>query len=121
MAKASYFELIKYCFIGVLNTGVHFLVFFLIQPIILAQSFSNLIAFAFAVTFSFFMNARFTFQSRPTLKRFVKMSSFMAIISFLFGLLGDIANFHPFLTLVIYFVLNPIIGFLVTKYWVFRD
>ena len=65
------------------------------------------------------MNATFTFKEKPTPARFLKMTLIMAVFSYGFGFLGDYYKLDPLITIIIYFALNPIIGFILTKYIVF--
>lgn len=87
----------------------------------LSQSFSNLYAFAVAVTFSFFCNARFTFRDRPTLKRYLLFTSFMGAISWLTGDVGDRLALPPLATVVVFSLISLIMGFFYSKYIVFRS
>ena len=61
----------RYLSIGVLNTVIHWAVFYLILCTSDAtQSLANFGAFCVAVTFSFFANARWTFNSETTTLRY---------------------------------------------------
>ncbi|AOP43193.1 GtrA family protein [Edwardsiella piscicida] len=113
---------IKYVMIGILNTALHWAVFFTLHSqAALSQSFSNLYAFIVAVTFSFFCNARFTFQDRPTLKRYLLFTSFMGFLSWLTGYLGDRLHIAPLLTVMAFSLISLIMGFFYSKYIVFRS
>lgn len=112
-------EVITYGAIGVLNTGIHFAIFYFVVQLTYSQAIANSLGFVVAVVFSFYMNARFTFRVQPTLTKFLKMFVSMLIVSFVFGALGDYWMVTPCLTFIIYCVLNPIIGFLVAKFFVY--
>lgn len=118
MTKSLY-QVVSYGLIGILNTGIHFVVFWFVLKICLYQSLANLMGFLVAVTFSFVMNAKYTFKARPTRMRFLKMVVLMALVSLVFGAIGDYFRMNPLLTFGVYFVLNPLIGFCVTKFLVF--
>lgn len=113
-------QLFQYGCIGVLNTLIHGIVFFLLLSFF-SQAVCNLFAFFVAVCFSFYMNAIFTFKERPTADKFLKMIFFMAICSYGFGFIGDCYELEPIVTIVIYFILNPVIGFILTKFLVFKN
>ena len=49
------------------------------------------------------------------------MIFFMAICAYGFGFIGDYYALEPVVTIVIYFILNPIIGFILTKFLVFKN
>lgn len=119
MQKILIKQLLIYGLIGVLNTLIHGLVFFSLISV-MNQAVSNLLAFLVAVCFSFFMNATFTFKEKPTTARFLKMTLIMAVFSYGFGFMGDFYKLTPCITIIVYFILNPIIGFIFTKYIVFN-
>lgn len=85
----------------------------------LAQSLSNLAAFFAAVIVSFFANARFTFKQCPTTAKFLKMSAVMALLSFACGTAGDSLAIHPVLTFIVYCAVSYVLGFLLSRYFVF--
>lgn len=111
----------KYFSIGILNTALHWLVFALCFAVFgITQATANLIAFLTAVTFSFFMNARFTFNKKPTGIRYLLFTIFMGILSLMIGHISDALNIYPILTLIIFSALSLILGFLYSKYIVFK-
>lgn len=111
-------EFLVYGIIGVVNTGIHFFVFSLCTTVY-SQTLSNSLAFTVAVIFSFICNSIFTFKEKPTGIKFAKMYFSMLIVSAGFGFVGDYFSLHPWITIFLYFIVNPIIGFLITKYFVF--
>ena len=118
MKLQNYKEFICYGIIGVINTGIHFIFFFGLEKIS-SQTLANSVAFSVAVVFSFFCNSFFTFKKRPTKRKFLKMYFSMLLVSAAFGYIGDSFQIFPLVTITIYFIFNPIIGFLITKYFVF--
>lgn len=111
----------KYFSIGILNTGIHWLIFglclFLFST---SQGSANLIAFFFAVTFSFFMNAKFTFDKKPTGVRYFLFMIFMGILNFVVGSLADHFTIYPIITLVVSSTLSLVLGFIYSKFIVFK-
>lgn len=61
MRIKSFKEFFSYGIIGIVNTGIHFLVFFFATKFF-SQALSNSLAFTVAVVFSFFCNSIFTFK-----------------------------------------------------------
>lgn len=110
---------VVYSIIGVINTVVHLCVFVAVVRIGHTQAFSNLCAFLVAVTVSYVLNARFTFKTRPKISQYCRMVVSMAVISWLFGYVGDTYKLEPVLTFVIYCIINPILGFIISKYFIF--
>lgn len=118
-SKQYLIQFVRYGLIGVLNTALHGVIFFALTAVGFAQAIGNFLAFLVAVTFSFFANARFTFSQRPSLVKFLKMSAVMAIVSFLCGLIGDTCTINPILTFVVYCAVSYILGFLLSRFFVF--
>ncbi|MBU9808785.1 GtrA family protein, partial [Rahnella sp. SL6] len=61
----------RYSSVGVINTLIHWLVFAGLYACGTRQSLANILAFAVAVTFSFFVNARWTFKAEATTRRYM--------------------------------------------------
>lgn len=112
----------KYCAVGVMNTILHWGVFFLLIALIdLATGWANLIAFFVAVSLSYYLNARYTFEAAPTKSGYFYFVVFMAILSFTIGWFTDSLQLAPFFALVIFSMLSLISGFLYLRYIAFRD
>ena len=63
-------EFASYVLIGLFNTLIHGVVFLALHTgLVLNQAYSNLCAFAVAVTFSFYANARYTFNAQRSWSR----------------------------------------------------
>lgn len=113
-------EFITYGLIGILNTLIHFICFLLLLEIIKYQTIANFFGFMAGLIFSFFMNAKFTFKQDVSLIKFVKMTLVSGGISIFFGFIGDYLSLSPYLTFSVYVLVNPIIGFLLTRFYVFN-
>jgi len=112
----------RYATVGVLNTLVHWLVFFgLIELLAMSTAWANLSAFCVAVTFSFFMNAHFTFSAQATGKRYLLFIVFMGALSFGIGWLTDQLGLLPLVALVSFSFLSLVLGFLYSRYVVFAE
>ena len=121
MLKAkSLREFISYCTIGVLNTAVHYVVFRGLLTIVSLQTIANTLGFCCGLVVSFFLNSRFTFKTKVSFFRCFKLGLASGAVALVFGALGDILALHPTLTFVSYVLVNPVIGFLLAKYFVFR-
>ena len=112
----------KYASISVMNTVVHWSVFFfLLYGATLNQAWSNFIAYLMAVTFSFFVNARFTFRARASKRRYLFFVSFMLVLSFVMGNFADEVGLEPLLTLVLFSLFSMVVGFSYSHLVVFRE
>ncbi|GAA2928795.1 GtrA family protein [Streptomyces mexicanus] len=63
-------QIVTFAVVGVINTGTYYglyLVFLLRLPYLLA----HVLAFFLSMTGSFFLNARFTYRTRPTWRKFL--------------------------------------------------
>lgn len=111
-----------YGIIGIINTGIHFFVFILFTKVLhISQIFSNLIAFLVAVTFSYYANSKFTFQAKKSLTKYLLYIFCMGTLSVVIGYLGDIYKLYPVITFIIFSATSLILGFLLSKYLIFRD
>ena len=113
-------KFVRYTLVGVVNTGIHWLVFAFLLWLSGSQAWSNAAGFLTAVTFSFFVNARLTFEKSPTLRRYLLYTAFMALMSYLFGMVSDSYALHPLITLVSFSAFSLVAGFLFADKIVFR-
>jgi len=111
----------RYASVGVINTLLHWASFYLAYLWLDSQSLSNLIAFTIAVTFSFFVNARWTFRSQATARRYIIFVVFMGALSWSIGEFADTIHLPPLLTLISFSALSLVLGFLYSRYCVFRS
>ena len=111
----------KYLMTGVLNTLIHWGVFFLVYRVFsTSQTTGNFVAFCVAVTFSFFANAKFTFKSNASLRRYLLFVLFMGALSILVGWGADTLGALPIITLVFFSGISLVLGFIYARYIVFR-
>ncbi|MFM2480545.1 GtrA family protein [Celerinatantimonas sp. YJH-8] len=114
--------LLRYGLVGIMNTLVHWSIFLVIVIYISPnQSIANLIAFLIAVSGSFIINSKFTFDTQPNHKQYIYYVLGMGTLSLLVGRLSDTHHLYPLLTLVIYSGLSFLIGFLYSKFIVFKE
>ncbi|EAT2185573.1 TPA: GtrA family protein [Salmonella enterica] len=112
----------KYTSIGVLNTLIHWGVFALVVASFGSpQSIANLSGFCVAVTFSFFMNARYTFSSKTTKHRYFIFVGFMGALAFISGVIADRFELPAITTLIFFSGSSLVLGFLYSKFVVFKD
>ena len=112
----------RYLSIGVINTGIHWLVFAgAVYLLHINQAVSNLIAFLVAVSFSFFANARFTFKAKATSKGYLLFVVFMGTMSIITGKVSDHYQISPLITLVEFSVISLVCGFLFSNYIIFKE
>lgn len=112
----------RYVSISLLNTVVHWSVFFfLLYGATLNQAWSNFIAYMFALTFSFYANARFTFKAKISKRRYVSFVSFMAVLSVVMGNIADEMALAPLVTVVVFSFISLVIGFSYSHLIVYRE
>lgn len=112
----------KYAAVGVLNTALHWVVFFgMLRYLGTDQALSNFGAFCIAVTFSFFMNTKVTFQSTATTTRYVLYVAFMGFLSILAGYVADSNAITPWITLITFSALSLLCGYIYSKHIVFKE
>lgn len=112
----------RYFAIGLANTAIHWLVFFLLYlEFQLAQAPSNLLGFCAAASFSFFANALFNFRVRPSGWRYGLFIGLMGLTTLLIGQMADHLSLPPLFTLVLSSAISLVAGFLYSKFVVFRS
>ena len=110
-----------YFSVGIFNTLIHWAIFFILYYVMaFSQSYSNLLAFIIAVIFSFVMNAKFTFKQKMSSFKFISYISFMGLLSYVTGYLADYFMQPVIITLLSFSILSLILGFLYSKFIVFR-
>ncbi len=114
-------QFLKYAFIGIINTLIHWAIFFsLLEFLSLPQMYSNGFAFLGTVSISFILNAKFTFKKELSIVRYLMFTTFMFLLALFVGYLADITMLSPLCTQVIFSLVSLILGFLYSKLIVFR-
>ena len=110
-----------YALVGVANTLIHWQIFFVLRVGAgLDQSTSNFFAFCVAASFSFYVNALYTFEAKRSVPGYVLFLCFMGALSFIVGHFGDRWQLHGLLTVAVFSLLSLVIGFLFSRFVVFR-
>lgn len=111
----------RYCLVGLLNTGFHAAVFLLFHSLLgMSQASSNLAGFLASVSLSFCLNARFTFDSSRSWRRYWAYCGFMGLVSLSVGALGDALAWPPIATLIVFSAMSLVLGYAFARYVVFR-
>lgn len=110
----------RYCLVGLVNTAFHVLVFLTVHTLWgLSQTGSNLAAFMAAVSLSYTLNARFTFDSHRSWRRYGTYLGFMGVVSLVIGRLGDSFAWPSSVTLVFFCATSLSAGYLFSRHVVF--
>ncbi|MBB1488385.1 GtrA family protein [Oceanospirillum sediminis] len=110
----------KYASVGVLNTLLHWSIFYALYWQGITQSVANGLAFLVAVSFSFLINSRYTFQTDMTGARYLLYTGFMGAMAFTLGGFADWVHLPAVITLIVFSGGSLIAGFLYARYVVFR-
>ena len=111
----------SYSLVGLANTLIHWQIFFVLRVAAgLDQSTSNFAAFCVAASFSFYVNALYTFEAKRSVMGYVAFLCVMGGLSFAMGYLGDRWHLHGLLTVAAFSLLSLVIGFLFSRFVVFR-
>ena len=122
LTKIFKFQVTRYALVGIINTIIHILVFFCLHSLFMvSQSFSNFFAFTIAIILSFFLNAKITFKVSIRLAKLFIYYFFIASINFTIGLIADIINIAPVLTISMTIVISFVVGFLGSRYFIFNE
>lgn len=111
----------KYTVIGVLNTAVHWLVFYVFLATGSSQALANVSGFAVAVTVSFILNAKYNFATQMTPYKYFIYVAFLAGLAVTLGWLADKFELPALLTLIVFSSTSLVIGFLYANFIVFRS
>ncbi|MFC3902967.1 GtrA family protein [Acinetobacter marinus] len=112
---------IRYFLIGVLNTLIHWLVFFAFYCFMSSQAFCNFMGFSVACFFSYVLNSIFNFKAKMRFKKFIIFYFMLGTISLLVGFFADRVELTPLLTLVITSAISFFFGFFLSKKMVFGE
>ncbi|WP_296261860.1 MULTISPECIES: GtrA family protein [unclassified Pseudomonas] len=111
----------RYCLVGLINTGFHAAVFLSFHSLWgVSQTISNLAGFLAAVSLSFCLNARFTFQSYRSWRRYWIYCAFMGLVSLCVGAAGDALAWAPIATLLVFTAVSLVLGYTFASRVVFR-
>lgn len=110
----------KYASVGVLNTLLHWGIFYVLYQLGATQGMANVQAFLAAVSFSFVVNSRYTFRAGITGARYLLYTGFMGTMAFVLGRLADWIHLPAVITLIAFSGFSLIVGFLYARYMVFR-
>ena len=125
---AEFVRMIKYGFVGVMNTLVCIATMYLFRTIGLGYQLYTLIGYVVAIIFSFFMNKEFTFKYKANDKRaviirmirFVSVSvSLLLLVQLLEWIFIEKLLLSEFLGVGIPMVIYTLIGFILNRFWVF--
>ncbi|KLV05823.1 hypothetical protein ABT56_09780 [Photobacterium aquae] len=111
----------RYISVGVVNTLIHWLVFYIALSIGFDQGISNLTAFAVAVTFSFVVNAKYTFSRDPSFVKYLIYTSFMGLMALTIGYVGERVQLPAIVTLITFSAISLVMGFIFSKFVVFKE
>ncbi|OHD63339.1 MAG: hypothetical protein A2176_00045 [Spirochaetes bacterium RBG_13_51_14] len=126
--RTEFIKLIKYGFVGVLNTLVCIATMYVFRTIGLEYQSYTLIGYIVAIIFSFFMNKQFTFNYKADDKRavIIRMIRFISVSISLLLLVQLLEWFFIAKMMLseipgvgIPMVIYTLIGFLLNRFWVF--
>lgn len=116
---------LRFAFIGVFNTGLHFvLLVFFVEKFNIWPPLGNAAAFMGANTFSFFANSRFSFRTDISSRRYVRFLATSVIgVAIAYGLSSVVENFggHYLLSFFLLIILMPPVNYLLVRRFVFQD
>ncbi|MBI6621319.1 GtrA family protein [Pseudomonas corrugata] len=119
--KAIWSGFSTYALVGLANTLLHWQMFFVLRVAVgLDQSTSNLAAFCVAASFSYYLNAIYTFDATLSAMGYLVFLCLMGALSYVVGYLGDRWQIHGLLTVAAFSLLSLVLGFLLSRYVVFR-
>lgn len=119
-------RMIRFGIVGVLNTGIFFVFFFLFLNILsINYLVATTLSYFIAIVNSFILNRNWTFASRGKFrKKFVKfvIVNIVAIIvnSLMMFLLVDLGGIHPWVAQVMTICVTMCVNYAGNRFWTFR-
>ncbi|MFK7606669.1 MULTISPECIES: GtrA family protein [unclassified Pseudomonas] len=114
-------EFSSYTVIGVANTLIHWQLFFVLRMAFdISQALSNFLAFCVAASFSFYANSLYTFATPGSVWRYLMFMVCMGGLSLAVGKIADNWNLPGIVTVVVFSLISLVLGFLLSKWLVFR-
>lgn len=111
----------KYTLIGLLNTAVHWLMFYLVLAFDSSQAIANVIGFLVAVSVSFVLNAKYNFASKMTPYKYAIYVVFLGSMAAILGFIADKLALPSIITLIVFSATSLVVGFLYSHFIVFRS
>lgn len=105
-----------YSLIGILNTLLSALLFFILLKLGMNDAWANALVFIIVVTFSFFTNGRITFQAALNAKLYFSYVIAMALLAFSLGKCTQYLSMSPWWAFFTFAFLSWILGFLLASY-----
>lgn len=113
-------EIKLYSLIGIFNTLLHALVFFILVSLSVSSAWANIGAFIVAATFSFFANAKWTFNRITNKKRYALFMITMGGLALITGWLTDYLKLPPMIAVILFSFISWIVGFIFSKKIIFK-
>lgn len=120
-------KFIRFSIVGVGNTVVNWIIFFILNACGIYYIISNIIAYAVATINSYIWNSLWVFKYGQGLKINTSVKFFilnligLTVNTSIMYVLVDIFNFKKFVALVIASIFVVIMNYTVNKLWVFRE
>lgn len=126
MRESYGFHLIKYCFIGVLNTVFYMVILYsLLKYTLYPEFISVAIAFLICMCFQYSSNRAFTFRSQQSISVEIPKYIIGSAINYLIGvvvviLTRNFFGFSDLLSSMISSVVLAFSGFIISSLWIYR-
>lgn len=123
----EFISLIKFGIVGISNTLVNWIIFFILNHIGVYYITANVIAYLIATANSYFWNSKwvFRFKKEESLKaplRFILLNLIGLVLnSTILYLLVDLLNFSRMISLIIATGIVMIVNYFINKVWVFKE
>lgn len=123
--KQLILQLIKFCFVGVINTGTSLGVYYIVLFVGLHYLIANTIGFLVSVLVAYILNKRFVFKSdaktgSSLAKTYVTYGFTFILSNILLVVFIDVLKISDVLAPLITTVLNIPINFLLIKFWAMK-
>lgn len=122
----EFISFIKFGIVGISNTLVNWIIFFILNSIGVYYIISNIIAYIIATANSYFWNSKWVFKNKKenkmkTTLKFILLNIIGLILnSIILYVLVDLFNIDKMISLIIATGIIMIINYFINKLWVFK-
>lgn len=120
----KYIDFIKFCLVGVSNTAVSFLIYWICIGFGINYLFSSAIGYIISIFNGYLLSSRFVFKKSIKIKsvfRFFLIYSLSLLLNlFILYVLVDMYKLNKYIAQVIAIGINTIFNFVLNKLWAFK-
>jgi putative flippase GtrA len=120
----KYSEFIKFCFVGLTNTVVSFLVYFILLKFDLNYLFSSTVGYVAGILNGYILSSKYVFKKsqdiKSVIKFFIVYGSSLLLNLFLLYIMVEKFSISKLIAQFVAIIINTIYNYLFNKLWTFK-